>query len=83
MYTDHSVTLAMTTLTEIEHAVDSLSREDREELLRFLSRRLRSEESSAQRATVVRNGADVLLAAAADAPPMTPEHVRSLLDNRP
>ena len=73
----------MTTLIEIERAVETLSREDREELFQFLSRRRHGEASPPQPATVVRDRADVLLAAAPDAPPMTPEHVRSLLDNWP
>jgi len=73
----------MTTLAEIEQAVEALSPEDREELFRFLSRRVRPEATTTQRATVVRDGVDVLLAAAPDSPPMTPEQVRSLLDNWP
>ncbi len=73
----------MTTLTEIETAAKRLSRQEQEILLRHLVEHLYPNESSAPVARIVRGNSDTFLEATPDAPPMTPEHVRSLLENWP
>ena len=73
----------MSTLTEIEAAADALPREQKEELMRFLAGRLRTTEAYPARARLIRDGNDALLEAPADAPPMTPENVKRMLQDWP
>jgi hypothetical protein len=72
----------MSTLREIEAAAEALPPEEKEELVRFLEARLR-ESAERGKARVVRQGNDVLLEASPDAPPMTPENVRRILEDWP
>jgi hypothetical protein len=72
----------MSTLAEIEAAADALSLEQKEELIRFLSARLR-QPNEKQRARVVREGDDVLLEAPPGALPMTPDNVKRMLEDWP
>jgi hypothetical protein len=74
----------MSTLAEIQAAVEALPPEQKEELLRFRTARLRSTEQPRRGARLVRgpNGT-VLLEAAPDAPPMTTEMVKKLLEDFP
>ena len=73
----------MTNLIEIEAAAEALPPEQKEELFRFLARRLRSGFPQAQKARVVREAGDVLLEAPPGAPPMTPENVKRMLEEWP
>jgi len=82
----------MSILAEIEAAAEALPREQKEELLRFLAARLRPVENSSNNNTpptpgrarlVVRQERDVLLEAAPDAPPMTPETIKRMLEDWP
>lgn len=74
----------MSTLAEIEAAAEALSPEQKAELIRFLTARLRSAEKPAQRARLVAgpNGT-LLLEAPPDAPPMTTETVKRMLEDFP
>ena len=71
----------MNTLAEIEAAADALPSEQKEQLLRFLSERLRS--SGTQKVRLVRQGDDVLLEAPPEAPPMTSDNVKRMLEDWP
>ncbi len=73
----------MDTLAEIEAAAESLSPEQKEELLRFLSARIQVHAKKAGRARLVRLGGDVFLEAPPGAPPMTPENVKRMLEDWP
>jgi hypothetical protein len=73
----------MNRLTEIEAAAEALPPEEQEELLRFLAARLRAPLPRSQGSRLVRQGGDALLEAPADAPPMTPENVRRILEDWP
>jgi hypothetical protein len=73
--------VAMSTLGEIQAAAVALSPEEQEELVNFLTSRLRGARHEAFKARVVNQGEDTLLEASPSAPPMTPENVRSILDN--
>jgi hypothetical protein len=73
----------MSTLAEIEAAVESLPPEQKAELLRFLAARLRTEVTEPLKARVVRTANDVLLEAQPDAPPMTPENIKRMLEDWP
>ena len=70
----------MSKLLEIEAAAEALPPEQKEELVRFLTARLRPMEPEPRKARLVREGDDVLLEAPPGAPPMTPENVRRMLD---
>ena len=70
----------MSTLVEIETAAEALPPEQKEELVRFLAAQLRPACTAPQKARLVRQGDDSLLEAAQDAPPMTPENIRRMLD---
>jgi hypothetical protein len=73
----------MNTLAEIEAAVETLPPDQQEELIRFLAR-LRSAEQHQRRATLVTGPAGtVLLEAPSDAPPMTTETVKRMLEDFP
>jgi hypothetical protein len=74
----------METLAEIEAAAESLSPEQKEELLRFLTARVQARaKKEAGRARLVRLGNYVLLEAPPGAPPMTPENVKRMLEDWP
>ena len=73
----------MTSLAEIEAAAEELPTEQKEELIRFLSMRLRRSEPQPGRARLVRDGDDALLEAPPGAPPMTPENVKQMLEDWP
>jgi hypothetical protein len=73
----------MSTLAEIQAAVEALPPEQKEELLRFLAARLGSSQRAPRKARLIRRGDDVLLEASPDAPPMTPENVRRMLEDWP
>ena len=70
----------MSTLLEIEAAAEALSPEQKEELVRFLTARLRPSAPQLQKARLVREGDDVFLEAPPGAPPMTTENVKRMLD---
>jgi hypothetical protein len=70
----------MSTLLEIEAAAEALPPEQKEELFRFLTARLRPALLPSRTARLVRAGDDVLLEAPPGAPPMTAENVKRMLD---
>ena len=74
----------MSTLLEIEAASEALPPEQKEELVRFLTARLRPVEKSARGARLVAgpNGT-LLLEAPSGAPPMTTETVKQMLEDFP
>jgi len=74
----------MSTLLEIEAASEALPPEQKEELVRFLTVRLRPVEKSARGARLVEgpNGT-LLLGAPPGAPPMTTEIVKQMLEDFP
>ena len=70
----------MSTLLEIEAATEALPQEQKAELLRFLSARLRPVEKPAPGARLVKGpSGTLLLEAPPDAPPMTTEMVKQFL----
>lgn len=73
----------MSTLLEIEAAADALPPEQKVELFRFLTTRLRPSDRQPSTARLVRAGDDVLLEAPPGAPPMTTETVKRMLENWP
>ena len=73
----------MSKLLEIEAAAEALPPEQKEELVRFLTARLRPTEPQPRKARLVREGDDVFLEAPPGAPPMTPENVRRMLQDWP
>ena len=73
----------MNTLSEIEAAAEALPLEQKEELFRFLATRLRASEAQTRIARLVRQDDDALLEAPPDAPPMTPENVKRMLEDWP
>lgn len=73
----------MSTLLEIEAAAETLPAEEKAELVRFLTARLRPSVSEARNARLVREGDDVLLEAPPGAPPMTIENVKRMLEDWP
>ena len=74
----------MSTLLEIEAASEALPSEQKEELVRFLTARLRPVEKSARGARLVEgpNGT-LLLEAPPGAPPMTTETVKRMIEDFP
>ena len=74
----------MSTLFEIEAATEALRPEQKEQLVRFLTARLRFVEKSARGAMLVEgpNGT-LLLEAPQGAPPMTTETVKQMLEDFP
>ncbi len=74
----------MSTLLEIEAAIEALPHEQKEELARHLFAQLRSVPTSGHGAKLVAgpNGT-LLLEAPAGAPPMTTETVRQMLEDFP
>ena len=73
----------MSTLLEIEAASEALPPEQKEELVRFLTARLRPPEAQTRKARLVREDDDVFLEAPPGAPPMTTENVRRMLEDWP
>lgn len=73
----------MSTLAEIEAAADALPPEQKAELVRFLKARLGAQAPPSRIAQLVRAGGDVLLEAAPDAPAMTPETIKRMLEDWP
>lgn len=73
----------MSTLTEIQAATASLPPEQQEELYRFLGARLHPEISETRRARLVRRDDDLLLEAPLNAPAMTAENVKKMLEDWP
>jgi uncharacterized membrane protein len=73
----------MSTLLEIEAAADALPPEQKEELFRFLTGRLRPSAPQPRKARLVRAEDDVLLEAPPGAPPMTAENVKRMLEDWP
>ena len=73
----------MSTLAEIESAAEALPREQKEQLIRFLTAHLHAVEP-AQKARLVK-GPDgtLLLEAPPDAPPMTTDTVKRMLEDFP
>jgi len=74
----------MSKLLEVEAAAEALPPEQKEELVRFLTARLRPREKFARGARLVEgpNGT-LLLEAAPGAPPMTTEIVKQMLEDFP
>ncbi len=71
----------MSTLLEIEAAVEALPPAQQAELARLITARLNAATAPLGKARLVRDGEDVLLEAVKGAPAMTPENVgRMLLD---
>ena len=74
----------MSTLTEIQAAAELLPPEQKEELFRFLATRLSCAEEPARQATLVQGPHNtLLLEAPPEAPPMTTETVKRLLEEFP
>ena len=73
----------MSTLIEIEAASEALPPEQKEELVRFLTARLRPSDLQPLKARLVREGDDVFLEAPPGAPPMTTENVKRMLEDWP
>ena len=73
----------MSTLTEIEAAAESLTPEQKLQLLQFLAIRLLPVDLQPQYPRLIRQEDDTLLEAAPGAPAMTPENIKKLLDDWP
>lgn len=73
----------MSTLLEIEAASEALPPEQKKELVRFLTARLRSLDPQPRKARLVQEGGDVFLEAPPGAPPMTTENVKRMLEDWP
>ena len=73
----------MSTLDEIQAATVSLPPEQQEKLYRFLGARLHPEPSVRRQAHLVRQGDEFFLEASPDAPPMTAENVKRMLEDWP
>jgi hypothetical protein len=73
----------VSTLAKIQAATESLPLEQQEELYRILGARLHPAPLRLKKARLVRHGDDALLAASSDAPPMTAENVKRMLEEWP
>ena len=73
----------MFSLAKIKAATERLPLEQQEELYRFLGARLHRMPPRIGKARLVRRGGDALLAASFDAPPMTVENVKRMLEEWP
>lgn len=80
---EHPMMPAVSTLAEIEAAAEALGPEEKEKLFRSLALHRRRSEVPRGRARLVRQDGDVLLEAPPDAPLMTPERVKQMLDDWP
>ena len=73
----------MSTLLEIEAAAEALPAEQKEELVRFLTARLQPTEGSRRARLVAGPDGTLLLEAHPDAPPMTTENIKRMLEDFP
>jgi hypothetical protein len=74
----------MSTLTEIEAASEALPTEQKEELVRFLTARLRPKEKFTHGAKLVEGpSGTLLLEAPPGAPPMTSATIKQMLEDFP
>ena len=73
----------MSTLAKIQAATETLPLEQQEELYRSLGARLHEAHPQLRKARLVRQGGDALLTAPSDAPPMTAENVKRMLQDWP
>jgi len=73
----------MSTFAEIQAAAEALPLNQQEELYRLLRARLYPATPQLRKARVVRRGNDTLLEAASDAPPMTAENVKQMVEDWP
>jgi hypothetical protein len=73
----------MSALAKIQAATETLPLEQQEELYRFLGARLHAAPLRLRKARLVRQGGDTLLTAPSDAPPMTAENVKRMLQDWP
>lgn len=74
----------MSTLVEIEAAAEALPPEQKKQLIRYLEARLRSAGESTRGARLVEGPkGTLLLEAAPDAPPMTTDRVKQMLEEFP
>jgi hypothetical protein len=73
----------VSTLAEIQAATESLPLEQQEQLYHFLGVRLHQTSPPLRKARLVRQNGDVLLVASPDAPPMTTETVKRMLEDWP
>jgi hypothetical protein len=73
----------MSALAKIRAATETLPPEEQEELYRFLGVRLHPAASPPGKSRIVRLEGDTLLEAPSDAPPMTAENVRRMLEDWP
>ena len=64
-------------------AAEALPPEQKKELVRFLTARLRPSDPQPRTARLVQEGDDVLLEAPPGAPPMTTENVKRMLEDWP
>lgn len=71
----------MSTLKEIQVAIETLPREEQEELYRFLGARSHIARSQFGKTRVLRQNGDTLLEASADAPLMSVENVKQMLED--
>jgi hypothetical protein len=71
------------TFAEIKSSAKNLPPPEQEELLRALTSAIQSRRQRGGPAQGRRVGNDYLLQAPADAPPMTPEHIKQLLEDAP
>jgi hypothetical protein len=70
-------------LAKIQAATQALPREQQEELYRFLGSRLHAAAMQVRKARVVRQGGDTLLEAPSDAPLMSADSVKQMLEDWP
>jgi hypothetical protein len=73
----------MSTLLEIEAAAETLPAEQKEELVCFLTARLQPTEVSRRARLVAGPDGTLLLEAHPDAPPMTTENIKRMLEDFP
>jgi len=73
----------MSTLLEIENAAEALPTEQQAELIRFLTARLQPTEISCRARLVAGPDGTLLLEAHPDAPPMTTENIKRMLEDFP
>jgi hypothetical protein len=73
----------MSALAKIQAATERLPLEQQKELYRFLDARLHPAAPRLPKARLVRQDGDTLLAAPSDAPPMTAENVKRMLEDWP
>jgi hypothetical protein len=77
------ILLDVSTLAEIEAATEALPLQQQEELYRTLGARLHTARQEFRTARVVHQAGDTLLEAPGDAPPMTAQQVKRMLEDWP